>query len=80
MFKFLLQRFLGDSLRHAVLRGLQKSRLEKLKLENPADMEQISFNVMEQVAIESEKGIQGAKRMVGDLNKVQKKRTSRFKP
>jgi hypothetical protein len=80
MLKFLMQRFLGDSLRNAILRGIKKSVVEKLKMNEPTDQEQICFNIMEQIAIDSGKGLEAGKQLVGDLNKVQKKRTTRFKP
>jgi hypothetical protein len=80
MIKFLLQRFLGDSVRHAILRGLHKSHVEKLDLKDPLHREQISFNILEQIAIDSEKGIQAGKQIAENLNKVRKKRTARFKP
>jgi hypothetical protein len=80
MLKFLMQRFLGDSLRAAVLRGLHKSQAEKLELSDPMHREQIAFNVMEQIAMDSEKGIAATKQLVSNANKVRRKRTSRFKP
>ena len=80
MLKELAQRLLGGSLRDSIVRGLQKSVREKLKLDNTLDQEQIAMNIAEQIAIESEKGITAGKTFLGEFNKVRRRRDSKFKP